>query len=1460
MTEEQANIQKETEKNVFKPSRNHLLWKWLLGVLIFTMVVFLGFAKFTGFVAGRLIKSKVEEYSNGVYTVDFNNLVINWDNSEIALKGFTYNRINPNLPIKNDVSFSAKSASIDLESITGIYFEKALHVEYFTINNPQVAIHQSEKSSDNQNFSFKTGNLFKVVQGFVKSFQIDNFKVNHLYLDYSQDYEEPVHYIVNDLTLGIHNFKLDSTAVAENSDFFFTESVSVKLSNQTIALGDGIHKVHFDSLRLNTMLNRIEVFNTRVDSLDSPTKKTNNVQWNRYHTHLPYLGVKGLNFLRAYQENVLEVDSLLLNDIEFSAEMGSLFHKEGKHSEIQIDTTVSNGVIAILLQVFDSYQLHQFQINRANGKMDLIQNDEYAELKNLNLEFTGFQLDSTDITQEDYYPVFKGLKLDIETPSFKIPNGDNISASKLFVSTYDSSIIVDEVKINSRNGEDRDISIAELKITGVSPKQILQDQKIRIKELIIKNPEIKVVNNYDQEQSIKLNLSSFITDKVSEYQIKKVVITNGIVDLDKGKNDIRRVNVSLDDFKISESELRKAKFLFSKRARLEFKNVKTEIPNVQHDLRIKSLKLDSWGGKVQWDDWSISPNIFDSSTVKFITHSKGEVLALKGVDFANLTRPKDIDLSEVKLFHMNSKIELMVPDTHEEKSKNDLSVFLKTLDSIKLANVNLDSLEVAVYKEGRTVAKFSNSMFTSRLLEADTAELYKGVLLITGDSNSFIIEKLFVPLKKSFHDLSVQSIIKSGDSNLVVKNITLTPSVWPRVPDSVASINVKIPQLTTSDFRVLGHQNVDTLTLGEVRLFQPQFKMKMAKKKKSVTKDFSLPEQLPEDFIDEVFQMLHVKGFHIEEGRFELRNDSMLAKVDDLELNSENWEISKSSTWDKKRFLYASDFNLKLKDIHLDFPGIDSCHNIDSIHYQFTPNRLDVHGVYYNNKRDETLATSEYSIFMPRISVTGLDWHSYITGKDLIIQEVSSKGGFLEYDQYPSLSKNVKPFQLPEEFPEMKGITSIKVHQLDVNQMDVQMRMHKSNRVSPLDMDHFSLVVDSFHVYPGERMDSFRLFWSDNIEASVNNVFTHVDNGLYELGADQISFSTQKKILEIVGFSLIPNVPRIEYALHKGGFQKDVFDLNVAGLAINHLRFDKLLRDQRLEGNQLVVNQPDLKVFKDKRNPYNTDVYKEILPEVFKKAPIKVDLDSVLVEDMKISYEEFPSKGRNTGKIILTDTYITAKNFTNDTTKLELDSALTIVMNSKFLGTSDLYLTLEYDMLTPDNEFFMYSTLGEMDATLLNKYTYPAYNANIKSGDVHKMQMHAFGNDSLSAGKMNMFYSDLKFEFLDEEDHHAKSFKNFVGNNFVIKTKNKYSYFKKPQDIFVVRNTQKGWINYLIKIELNGAQANAGINRKQGKEAKKANKKAWKDFEQKSKERLKEEGKQQKQRDKEARKLLRQSK
>ena len=115
-----------------------------------------------------------------------------------------------------------------------------------------------------------------------------------------------------------------------------------------------------------------------------------------------------------------------------------------------------------------------------------------------------------------------------------------------------------------------------------------------------------------------------------------------------------------------------------------------------------------------------------------------------------------------------------------------------------------------------------------------------------------------------------------------------------------------------------------------------------------------------------------------------------------------------------------------------------------------------------------------------------------------------------------------------------------------------------------------------------------------------------------------------------------------------------------------------------------------------------------------------------------------------------------------------------------------------------------------MDLTAFSKISNPLAALDIKSGKADTLYTRMAGNKYGSFGEIKFYYQKLKLRFLNPMDTTKKnfglSFKNFVANEFVLKTNN-----KKQVQVFYIRDTERFIFNYWFRSIFSGVIASVGI-------------------------------------------------
>lgn len=1423
----------ETPENTIEPLKDKLVKKntaWVFYLFITLLFTIGGLIFSSRYLIGEFLSYEVAEKTNGAYQLSFEGLRVKWFERQVILKNAAFDFVGTDTLV-NTTEIHVSEVFIDVHRLADIYLERSLKVIHIAIDNPEIWI--NKKVNSNSNFSIATGDLYKALNGVVHQFELNNLHVSNMKLHYKEkDAGQPI--VINDLSFQINNFKLDSNAIATKDDFFFTESFNLKMADQWFEMKETQEMLHFDSLIISTSQNIVEVYNL---TLDTTGKQTSNTQ---FTLKLPYAGFVGIDFLKAYQTNVLHVDSLIFNSPDLYGQY-KIVHKKKK--KLARSDNKSNPILQSTLSVFESVDLNRFILKNAkiNGVFLAAFN---AKVKQFDIDINGFKLDSTDLQNERYFPQYDSFSFQIAEPEFVLNKKDHVQAQLISYQSSKQIIKVQDVSFkrehNTQSTDKIHAAYGKIKsilIKGVSPESLMQE-KITINTLEVNSPSTHIewlIDNSTKDGSLKpINLNSALFPNIEKEIIIKrfrlknanLAVTNSA--LKTSIANARAVNLSTNYLTLN-SKTSMNQLL--NRTNLQSREITAVVASIQHKVKVVNVAFSGAKKRLAFAKAKINPQITDSSSLKFISNVELNQLELLDLHLADLINQKPINLSRVALGNSIINHTILVKDTAKKTTKN-------IIPETHLANVNIGKLNCLISDSNNTLFKIDSFYVSTPNVNILPATDSSSLDVIT-DSLSYGALNLYLPLRKIKHMLQIGEVRHKTAQTSVISNLVLRPIPGVKVPDSVMRLKAFVPEILVSDNKVFEAANRDTIEISNLTLYNPVINLKLPEKEEKHKKaSLRLNSVIP---LLSQLGLTHflLDTFNIYDANLNLASPTKngLAKIqlEKINLRSAQWNFSTASSFTNSRFLWAEVFKIGVAGINYDFPNFKLCNQLDSLNYEFNSqeNTLQLNGIYLSNwKENHTSDTSSISAYLPTVKFINPQIATLLNSQklqlDSIIITTPTVDALLKSNVNNSNSqKKTKTdnstFKAPNK---LGGLNNINVNRIEVNNIASNISTNKNGIETPIDIGSITATIDSFNISPNELMDSNKVFWSSDVNIKINDFETTVDKGLYGVHGDEITVSTASKTLLLNGIKFNPTVYRYEYALHKG-YRKDVFDVDASEIHVKKIDFYKMLAQKEFEAEALLLKDINLDILKDKRIPLPEYKYKAIIPEMFKQLPVTISTDTIAIENMDIRYEEFPEEGRAPGEITLKNMNVFALNVTNDTLALMGDSTLNIYMNAKFLGEGDLHLELNYNMLDSLNAFTMHTTLGEMDGTLMNAYLVPAFRVEVNSLNVEKMEMNAIGNDTVSGGLMGFFYDDLKFTFLKENDK-GQWLKSVAGNTVIGKNK-RYHALRKGKPVYFKRDDSKGWIGYLIRIELSGIQSNVGLA-SYNKKLKAIDKKLWKEF------------------------------
>lgn len=261
--------------------------------------------------------------------------------------------------------------------------------------------------------------------------------------------------------------------------------------------------------------------------------------------------------------------------------------------------------------------------------------------------------------------------------------------------------------------------------------------------------------------------------------------------------------------------------------------------------------------------------------------------------------------------------------------------------------------------------------------------------------------------------------------------------------------------------------------------------------------------------------------------------------------------------------------------------------------------------------------------------------------------------------------------------------------------------------------------------------------------------------------------------------------------------ERDHFELFISTMDLKEYAISEQQDSLLFSLNKLAVVNANFKVYRDKLVADDTSI-KPLYSKSLRKLPFLLSIDTVLIENTAIVYEEKVHAKRAPGVIQFSELNAEIVDFSNTYSLGEKKTTINISTN--FMGETPLTLSWIFDVQNTRDVFQIQGEIGKLQASKMNAFTVSNLNMETK-GELLKTYFNINGNNHQSTIDFRINYENFKVDLLNNEQKINK-FLSTVANVFVKKnTDSKDDTFKEVQ-AQVERKRDKSVFNYLwINIE-----------------------------------------------------------
>ncbi|WP_262249954.1 hypothetical protein [Parapedobacter soli] len=314
------------------------------------------------------------------------------------------------------------------------------------------------------------------------------------------------------------------------------------------------------------------------------------------------------------------------------------------------------------------------------------------------------------------------------------------------------------------------------------------------------------------------------------------------------------------------------------------------------------------------------------------------------------------------------------------------------------------------------------------------------------------------------------------------------------------------------------------------------------------------------------------------------------------------------------------------------------------------------------------------------------------------------------------------------------------------------------------------ILIDSL-----SQFDTERFYHTRAIDVDMPGLRYETPDSFYYVSLDRLQIATHYKQVKLLGLTYAPRMGKAEYFRRKQE-AKDMVALTFPAIRLEDIDLQEFVRSQKVYAGSLHIDSGSVAIANDLRYPKKSTnkIGKSPHQQLLKlKQPIRVD--SVLLNNVDISYSEVGKKYGEEGVITFDRTSGVFRNVTNDSLTLLRNKTMVADVTSYLMNTGKVHVEFAFDLLDPRGAYTYKGSLGPMNGRPLNRILTPLLNAEVASANIKGVRFDVEADDYRSRGSLRFDYDNMRLRVLTDDENGGKSSKkvvSFIANNFIINDSN----------------------------------------------------------------------------------------
>ena len=1377
----------------------------------------------------------VDEKSNHLYRLSFNDIKLKLAPVSVSVTNISLTpddavskkilKINPGRIFYSFHSPSLKVAGINLNRL---WNKKIFHAKNVLVEKPILELSGENilQNDSVQSFDKLLLEMRPLFHKYVKKITIDNIDFTDANYDlYNTVGDSTQISKAKNVSVKIKKFKTDSAMIFGNGRLIDTEDILIRMNHFQNQMGDSLHILNIDTLEYSLKTSDINASGFHLTYLFK------NPDRNLYDVYVPKMYMKSKSIAHFSINDSIEVQYL-----EFDKPRIKFYQKKNAE-RLDIEDLNNFNLYTLIENQFSKVEIDSFNLSGAN--LEIYKQPDFSlfqqQFKSINVELTGFALDSTSSRNEN--KLFHADDLEMAVAGYDLrleDNEHNFEADSLLVSTKTNSLKVKNIKISPVNEKDINIRTAAnieckaLEIEDVNLKTLYHTRRMPTKRIEVTEPNVHLQYYTEIAKKHEQNGAGLLFHLVTAY-LKGVY--SEVVIIDNGKLDIENLehekvlgyfetgfDFSLSGFALDSTSIKNTdKFFYATDFDLEFSDYQMRLVDNLHKINVGHISFLNFERKVQIENLHLQPVIKDATDSVMQSFNRSELydifvprITLWGINLRNAFFHNQLNMVNFQISHPKIYFENFGA-LRQAQGKKEFSEFYQLvfnyLNDFNIKKIEIPNGELTWVnhtKKGKTTSfdnEFSASLENFRLNEN---ELNKKRLLFSDNFDISVKDQTF-QLSDSVHIMKAGEInLSTAKKSVKIKDALLYPVITSKNYKTLpTTFQVSIPQLEITNFDFAKAYYSRELQLNELEINSPKFQVYsqtgMGKSLDLNKYKFPLPAFIKSLNLNEL-KIVNGEVLTYETEGIEQHAQSNF-KID-LTIpgvtlkNNENHQAQLST---KNLIAQIREFKTPLGKKHE--------LTIDQIDFNLLKETIDISKLRVN-PFTESNTENRFTIYSPNLKFTDFDINDALRDNHFSFNQITIDKPEISIEINDSIEGDkleiARNFDL---YPYVESyVNEIMVNRLQLNNVALQFNWFGKQQISR------KINIDFSDINISENHRPENLLNSREFEISTSGLKTESRNKMYQFTVDSLIYNSAKHNILFKNVGIRPLLPKAEFP-RKTGFQTDYLTCNTTFVELSGVDENLWLKKKILNADKFIVGTTDLSIYRNKRYPFNHKQQPPWPQDLIKEIKQPFVFDSVELLPSYIKYSELLDISDQTGFVDFNDFTLQGGRISNIDSVTRQNPYFKILASAKLYNQGNISASVNFNLTDKSYTHTLTGSISEMPLNLINNMLEKSAPVSIESGQLNRFDFDLTLNNDKATGELYFGYDDFKVNILnlDMNGSRKSKFATFWANKMILNSKNPKGNTFDPQPIFYPRDNERSIINYWWKAIFTGVKETIGI-------------------------------------------------